>query len=187
MVLNKSSSSGNCLGEDGIELLREVLEAKGCIDALGSLSDDEGLESDEEEEEGGGESGEEEEEEGTEGEVSTDERLRAEGTAITPERPSPGSMSGPSQQESRTVRISELLNRLVFVVGYFDYQLRQCLLNLLSPLKNLDSKIATFFTSTKNCVLWFAVLLCSECYCAKQFVGNALFNHYCCRGIEGKA
>ncbi len=52
---------GNIFGEDGIELLRESLEAKGIIDALGSLSDDEGLESDEEEEEEeegeGGESG----------------------------------------------------------------------------------------------------------------------------------
>ena len=50
---------GNIFGEDGIELLRESLEAKGLIDALGSLSDDEGLESDEEEEEEGegGESG----------------------------------------------------------------------------------------------------------------------------------
>ena len=45
---------GNAFGEDGIELLRESLEAKGLADALGSLSDDEGLES-EEEEEGEGE------------------------------------------------------------------------------------------------------------------------------------
>ena len=99
-------SSGNCLGEDGIELLRQLLEAKGCIDALGSLSDDELLES-EEEGEGGGESGEEEEEgeEETEGDVSTDERLRVEGSAITPERPAPGSTSDPSQQESQTVCI----------------------------------------------------------------------------------
>ena len=44
---------GNIFGEDGIELLRESLEAKGLIDALGSLSDDEGLESEEEEEEEG--------------------------------------------------------------------------------------------------------------------------------------
>ena len=49
---------GNAFGEDGIELLRESLEAKGLVDALGSLSDDEGVESDEEGEGEGGESGE---------------------------------------------------------------------------------------------------------------------------------
>ena len=39
--------------------MRELLEAKGLIDALGSLSDDEGVENDsEEEEEGEGEDGE---------------------------------------------------------------------------------------------------------------------------------
>ena len=43
--------TGNAFGEDGIELLRESLEAKGLIDHLGSLSDDEELDTEEEEEE----------------------------------------------------------------------------------------------------------------------------------------
>ena len=43
---------GNCLGENGIELLRESLEAKGRLDALGSLSEDEGVESGDEDGEG---------------------------------------------------------------------------------------------------------------------------------------
>lgn len=37
---------GNIFGEDGIETIRELLEVKGHLDALGSLSDDEGVESD---------------------------------------------------------------------------------------------------------------------------------------------
>ena len=45
--------TGNAFGEEGIELLRESLEAKGLIDILGTLSDDEGGESEEEEEEEG--------------------------------------------------------------------------------------------------------------------------------------
>ena len=70
---------GNIFGEDGIELLRESLEAKGLIDALGSLSDDEGLESDEEEEEeeegeGEGEGG----ESGGEADQSREEKLLEE-------------------------------------------------------------------------------------------------------------
>ena len=48
-------SSGNCVGEEGIERLRESLEAKGKLDTLGSLSDDEGAGSEEEEEEEEGE------------------------------------------------------------------------------------------------------------------------------------
>lgn len=44
---------GNCLGEYGIELLMESLEAKGRLDALGSLSEDEGAESEDEEGEEG--------------------------------------------------------------------------------------------------------------------------------------
>ena len=46
---------GNCLGEYGIELLMESLEAKGRLGALGTLSEDEGAESEDEE----GEEGEE--------------------------------------------------------------------------------------------------------------------------------
>ena len=38
--------TGNMFGEDGIETIRELLEVKGRLDALGSLSDDEGVESD---------------------------------------------------------------------------------------------------------------------------------------------
>ena len=56
--------TGNAFGEDGIELLRESLEAKGLIDHLGSLSDDEELDSEEEEEEEEEEGAEKEEEEG---------------------------------------------------------------------------------------------------------------------------
>lgn len=60
-------STGNAFGEEGIELLRESLEAKGLVDLLGSLSDDEGGESEEEEEEGEEEAGVEEEQEEHEG------------------------------------------------------------------------------------------------------------------------
>ena len=44
-------TAGNCFGEEGIELLRGSLEAKGHIEALGSLSDDEDVEHEDEEEE----------------------------------------------------------------------------------------------------------------------------------------
>lgn len=51
--LKKIDLNGNCLGEYGIELLMESLEAKGRLDALGSLSEDEGAESEDEEGEEG--------------------------------------------------------------------------------------------------------------------------------------
>ena len=61
--------SGNCLGEAGVEALRESLEAKGMLEYLGSLSDDEGTDG-----EGEGEDQEEEEEEREEGEREEGER-----------------------------------------------------------------------------------------------------------------
>lgn len=48
LVMSLAPSTGNCFGEEGIELLRGSLEAKGLADALASLSDDEGLEDDDE-------------------------------------------------------------------------------------------------------------------------------------------
>lgn len=66
--------------------MRESLEAKGLTDALGSLSEDEGLSNDEEEE--GVASGEEEVEPTDEkdGDLSTDGKLQVKGVAITPEK-----------------------------------------------------------------------------------------------------
>lgn len=65
--------TGNAFGEDGIELLRGSLEAKGHLDALGTLSDDEGLEEDDEEEE--------EEEVGNDDETSHREDVRDDSIA----------------------------------------------------------------------------------------------------------
>ena len=41
---------GNCIGETNVDLIRQVLEAKGHEDILGSLSDDEGEGDDEDDE-----------------------------------------------------------------------------------------------------------------------------------------
>lgn len=49
--LEKLDLNGNCLGEDGCEALRDVLELKDKGDLLASLSDDEGEPDDEDEEE----------------------------------------------------------------------------------------------------------------------------------------
>jgi len=46
-LLSIISTLGNNIGETNIELIKEVLEAKGHEDILGSLSDDEGDEDDE--------------------------------------------------------------------------------------------------------------------------------------------
>ena len=81
---------GNIFGEDGIELLRESLEAKGLIDALGSLSDDEGVESDEE--------GEEEEEEGEGGESGGEPDQSREQEPLEMESPIPKTDDRPPQQ-----------------------------------------------------------------------------------------
>ena len=71
--------AGNVFGKDGIELLKESLDAKGLVDALGSLSDDEGGDSDEEEGD---------EEEGGSGEDSTGEgNLSREGDLSREEPP----------------------------------------------------------------------------------------------------
>lgn len=46
ITLHSVLNPGNCFGEEGIELLRGSLEAKGHMEVLGSLSDDEGLDND---------------------------------------------------------------------------------------------------------------------------------------------
>nr|XP_032825970.1 ran GTPase-activating protein 1 [Petromyzon marinus] len=98
--------NGNCIGEEGCELLRGTLETINKEHVLGTLSDDEGSEGDEdgeddnedeeeddgseeeeEEEEGEGEEDEEEvagEENGEAGEESRDGELQVRGVALTP-------------------------------------------------------------------------------------------------------
>lgn len=72
---------GNDFGADGIETLKSSLEAKGLLEALGSLSDDEGLEEDDNSEDGEVEPVEE-----TEGDVSTDKKLQVKGEAVPPQK-----------------------------------------------------------------------------------------------------
>ena len=89
------NSVGNTFGEEGIELLRESLEAKGLVDFLGSLSDDEGLESEEEEEEEEEEGEGESEGAGEEGDLSREEEPL----------PAPKTDNGsPSIEQTTTVR-----------------------------------------------------------------------------------
>ena len=70
--------TGNAFGEEGVELLRESLEAKGLLDMLGSLSDDEGLESDGEEGEGESDGGDDSLAREEESEVSREEGSKIE-------------------------------------------------------------------------------------------------------------
>ena len=84
-------------GEDGVELLRESLEAKGLVDALGSLSDDEGVSDGEEEEEEEGEGGQDSE---GEADQSREEKL-------SEESPIPKTDDRASQQETVSEPIHE--------------------------------------------------------------------------------
>ncbi|KAI5103244.1 ran GTPase-activating protein 1, partial [Silurus meridionalis] len=61
--MEKLDLNGNCLGEDGCEALKEVMENMGMGDVLGSLSDDEGEDEDDEDGEEVDEDGEEDTEE----------------------------------------------------------------------------------------------------------------------------
>lgn len=54
--------TGNCFGEEGVEMIKEMMESKGHLEVLGTLSDDEG-----EEEEGNNTREEGEESEGSQG------------------------------------------------------------------------------------------------------------------------
>lgn len=74
--------TGNAIGEDGIEEVKGWLESNGRLDALGSLSDDEGeVDEDEEgdEELGGGDS--------DDGEAGDELNLSVTGVSLKPESP----------------------------------------------------------------------------------------------------
>ena len=76
--------TGNAIGEDGIEEVKGWLESNGRLDALGSLSDDEGEVDDDEDEEGdeelgGGES--------DDGEAGDELNLSVTGVNLKPESP----------------------------------------------------------------------------------------------------
>ena len=74
--------TGNAIGEDGIEEVKGWLESNGRLDALGSLSDDEGeVDEDEEgdEELGGGDS--------DDGEAGDQLNLSVTGVSLKPESP----------------------------------------------------------------------------------------------------
>ena len=123
---------GNNFGRDGIELLKESLEAKELLDALQSLSDDEGLTEDEDEEEGG--AGEEEEgvakgrpADETEGDVNTDEKLQVKGVAISPEKQSKGEGSSQPVSVARVLCLLVLDTLGVLMAVWFV----PCLLYLL--------------------------------------------------------
>ncbi|PVD34310.1 hypothetical protein C0Q70_05581 [Pomacea canaliculata] len=70
--------NANQLGDEGVELVRDSMEAVGKLNALASFSDDEGCSEDEE--------GDEPPEEDTEGEVNEDPELQVKGKAITPSK-----------------------------------------------------------------------------------------------------
>lgn len=76
--------TGNAIGEDGIEEVKGWLESNGRLDALGSLSDDEGEVDDDEDEEGdeelgGGDS--------DDGEAGDQLNLSVTGVTLKPESP----------------------------------------------------------------------------------------------------
>ena len=73
--------TGNAIGEDGIEEVKGWLESNGRLDALGSLSDDEGeVDEDEEGDElGGGDS--------DDGEAGDELNLSVTGVSLKPESP----------------------------------------------------------------------------------------------------
>ena len=74
--------TGNAIGEDGIEEVKGWLESNGRLDALGSLSDDEGEVDDDEEgdeELGGGDS--------DDGEAGDQLNLSVTGVSLKPESP----------------------------------------------------------------------------------------------------
>nr|XP_046161605.1 LOW QUALITY PROTEIN: ran GTPase-activating protein 1-like [Oncorhynchus gorbuscha] len=73
-TLEKLDLNGNCLGEEGCDDLREVMDGLNMGDLLGSLSDDEGEpEDDEEEDDEDEEEGDEDEEEGDEDEENDED------------------------------------------------------------------------------------------------------------------
>ena len=77
--------AGNAIGEDGIEEVKGWLVSNGHLDALGSLSDDEGEADDDEEEDeglGGGESDGDEDEEGVD-----ELNLSVTGVSLKPQSP----------------------------------------------------------------------------------------------------
>ncbi|KAI1886713.1 hypothetical protein AGOR_G00198630 [Albula goreensis] len=80
--LEKLDLNGNCLGEEGCEALREVMEGMNLGDMLGSLSDDEGELEDEEE---GSESEGEEEPEEQNGLEDAEQDSEGEGSSEKPQ------------------------------------------------------------------------------------------------------
>ena len=81
-------------------MLKESLEAKNLLDALGSLSDDEGLDNDDDDDDDDENDSEKEPAEETEGDVSTDEKLAVKGEAISPQKTEYNDQEKPPQPVS---------------------------------------------------------------------------------------
>ncbi|XP_072040661.1 ran GTPase-activating protein 1-like [Amphiura filiformis] len=84
--------NGNCFGDEGCELIKGVMEANDRLDALGTLSDDEGDEDEDDSDEYEDVDDDDEEEETGEdqGEVVDDPALQVRGTQLTPRSPREG-------------------------------------------------------------------------------------------------
>ncbi|XP_070540108.1 ran GTPase-activating protein 1-like [Ptychodera flava] len=74
--------NGNCFGEEGVELVKGVLENNGKLECLGSLSDDEGDDDDNDDEDGDGEERDGSDDES--GELLDDPAMCIQGTALSP-------------------------------------------------------------------------------------------------------
>lgn len=74
------SFTGNSIGDDGIEEVRNWLDSKGRLDTLGSMSDDEGEGDDDDELEGGGS-------EDDDGDTADDLNLSVTGVSLKPQSP----------------------------------------------------------------------------------------------------
>lgn len=76
------SFTGNSIGDDGIEEVRNWLDSKGRLDTLGSMSDDEGEGDDDEEDELGGGGSEDDD-----GDTADDLNLSVTGVSLKPQSP----------------------------------------------------------------------------------------------------
>ena len=133
-------NTGNSIGDEGLEEVKNWLNENGQLDILGSMSEDEGEgddddddndDDDQEDELEGGDS------EGDEGDVSNDLNLSVTGVSLKPQSPLLGD---DEEVENELIKVCLLCNSVVLLVSFAFFQSLDCQQNF-TKIKLFSKKL----------------------------------------------
>ena len=133
-------NTGNSIGDEGLEEVKNWLNENGRLDILGSMSEDEGEgdddddddnDDDQEDELEGGDS------EGDEGDVSNDLNLSVTGVSLKPQSPLLGD---DEEVENELIKVCLLCNSVVLLVSFAFFQSLDCQQNF-TKIKLFSKKL----------------------------------------------